>query len=265
MLFFSFDPQGVCYIDAPYNIAGHTTAVYTCLVLLSVVFQVEMAIFVRASDWETILAWVFLICRPYCSLPLIQRSNTLSWAFGAIWCLPRSTIAVILNFFGLWVRCSNSYFLGANKAPCFWAYSKHSVYALFSVWQLDLMLLSYVIRCTSSTNHLICTQSPDLAQFSISGTLKKRKKICEIGNLWGIPVSIKKTLLVLFPIVIEVDLPPKKLFVHLTMYSGIPLVHKLYSSWGWDTWSNALLQPHSMIVRWLHFSYYNPKPYVLIL
>ena len=39
--------------------------------------------------------------------------------------------------------------------------------------------------------------------------------------------------------VTDVDLSFKKLSVHLTMYSGMPLDLRLCSSRGWDTWSNA--------------------------
>ena len=41
-------PFGECYTDAPYTIAGHTTAVQTCLALLNVASHVETVNLVRA-------------------------------------------------------------------------------------------------------------------------------------------------------------------------------------------------------------------------
>lgn len=53
---FLLDFLGVCHISAQYVIARRIIAMYICLALLSVVPQVEAAIFVRVSDCEAILA-----------------------------------------------------------------------------------------------------------------------------------------------------------------------------------------------------------------
>ena len=135
----------------------------------------------------------------------------------------------MLNFFGLQVRCNSSYFLGANEASWFWAHFRYNLFALSNILQLASVLLLYAIRCTSSTNFLICTRSPELAQSLISRALKKRKRIGEIGDLWGIPVFIKNILLVFLPIVNKVDRPPRKFSVYLMMMMMMMIMMYSYS------------------------------------
>ena len=69
---------------------------------------------------------------------------------------------------------------------------------------------------------------------SINGALKNKNRIREIENLYGIHASTGRILVILLPMVIEVDLFVKKLSVYLKMYSKTLLVLKLCNSQGCD-------------------------------
>ena len=195
---------------------------------------------VNAIDCVAIFDWIFLMWGPYLSFPSIYKPSTFNSALRKIWWALKSTLAFILNFLRLRVRFISSYFLGANNAPCIWAHFKHILCVLSNILQLASMLISYTIRWILSTNPPTCILSPELAHFSISDALKNKNRIGEIGDPCGILASTGKILVVLLPMVIEVDLSVRKLSVHLRMYSGTLLTLRLCNSQRCDIWSNAL-------------------------
>ncbi len=151
-------------------------------------------------------------------------------ALGLVDVVPKSTVAFILNFFGLRVRCTSSYFCGAKDAPWVLAYLRQISCAAFSVRQLPSVDSPYASRWTSSTNPPTCSRKLVAEHSSINGALKKRNNTGEIGDPCGIPVSAEAMRLVFFPRVIDVALSVKKLAVHFTIAAGIRFSLRLWSS-----------------------------------
>ena len=231
--------RNVCYVTAAYVIADRTTELYTCLALFSVASHVETAVIDSALHYDFILVLTSLIWDSQRSLSSICSSNTRILAFDFVVTEPRSTLILILNFSELLIRWISSYFFDANVASWVSAHCRQISYTFLRVSQFALVLFPYVNRWISSTNSSTCSFNLAFAHLSIKGALKNRKRIGDIGDPCGIPVSAGSSLLVILSRVREVSLSVRKLLVQFTISFGIPFCLRLWSRRWWETLSKA--------------------------
>ena len=143
---------------------------------------------------------------------------------------PRLTTALILKRWGQRVRQTNLYFQGAKLAPYVKAYLRQISCTSSKVLQFPSVVFLYASRWILSTNPPTYNYSLAAVYSSISGALKNRKRIGEISNPQGIPVSTSSIPLVVLLIVMEEDLSARKLFVQPIIRRGIPFPLRLQIS-----------------------------------
>ena len=136
------------------------------------------------------------------------------------------------------VRWTNLYFQGAKLAPYVKAYLRQISCTSSKVLQFPSIVFLYASRQMLSINPPTYSCSLAAVYSSISGALKNRKRIGEISNPQGIPISTSSIPLVVLLIVIEEDLSTRKLFVQLIIRRGIPFPLRLQIS----LWQETLLK-----------------------
>ena len=95
-------------------------------------------------------------------------------------------VAVRLNFLACLVRCISSYLDGEKIDPCLLAQPIYQSCTRASAKQLPSVDLPQARMLMSSTNPKPLDRSPMPLQIRTSSSLKKRYRIGEIGDPWGI-------------------------------------------------------------------------------
>ena len=110
------------------------------------------------------------------------------WSF-AVGRIPLKIGAALrLNFLRAFIRYITLYFSGAKLAPCVAAQCRHFRWVSSSILQLRSVDRPYVRIFMSSTNPTADIRSVSLFTVSRRSAIKKRNRIGEIGDPWGIPV-----------------------------------------------------------------------------
>ncbi len=131
-----------CQIDASNVISDLTTAEYTCLAFVKIVFHVKTFKRLSASIFVTWLAFICWRCASHCSFVFSCTSRTYTSDFDLITELSICMLIIMLNFLDFLVKCVSSYFSDANIASWVQAHFMQTSCILLSVLQISLMNLS---------------------------------------------------------------------------------------------------------------------------
>ena len=152
---------------------------------------------------------------------------------------PRSTPAVMLNFFGDWVRCISLYLCGVKVAPWWCAHPMQLWWTCSRTWQLFSVLLPTTSILTSSTNLMPNTLPVLCVQKSTSSLLKNRNRIGETGDPCGMLVETLWVSPCHCPRTREVWRSARKLAVHRTSAVGTLSHQRMCSRWLCDMLGKA--------------------------
>jgi hypothetical protein len=145
-------PISVYYVFAPYVTAGLTMAVYTRSAAVVDIPHINPvidfnAVNIHIACESTAFNWAYYF---RVESILTPRILILKLSFTSLSLI--TTLASILNFFNILVRCISSYFFGLNLDPWRFAHVSHALYVRSSVWQFPYVINPYVRILTSSTN-----------------------------------------------------------------------------------------------------------------
>ncbi len=206
-----------CQTDASNAIFNLTTAEYTYLTFVKIVFHMKTFKWLSASIFMMWLTFICQRCAFHCSFMFSWIFKTCTSDFNLITELFICILVVILNFLDFLVKCVSLYFSDANVASWVQAHFMQTLYILLSVLQISLMNLSYARILMSFTKSSTSILILSALHFSIKFALKNRKKIDEMKNSWNMFAFISRIVLICSLNISDVSLFFRKLHAYSTM------------------------------------------------
>ncbi len=131
-----------CQTDASNAIFDLTTAEYTCLAFVKIVFHVKTSRWLNVSILVTWFIFICWRCASHCSFMFSCIFKTCTSDFNLITELSICMLIIMLNLFDFLVKCVSSYFSDANVASWVQAHFAQTSCILLSVLQISSVNLS---------------------------------------------------------------------------------------------------------------------------
>jgi len=176
------------------------------------------------------LVAVFLICSFYWSLGSTQISRIYILVFwGTVLQLVIRTVDAksAVAWHHCLVKCISWYFSGANAVLYWFAHAVQQLWAAFSCWQFFVAESPQIIRFVLSTKPNPNVPLSGLWNFSKSSDIKKRNRIGDKGDFWGMPVCVWIQLLSYFVNLMRVLCAVRKLFTKSVNHFGKPFLFRI--------------------------------------